>query len=161
MSTEQPPAGGGVEAPAVLASSAAVEREKLASVAPEGMATITFLITLNIQPGADPAKIREILPRLAAGVAAKPGAQFYQSYQKRPDLIEFIETFQDSAAALYHLQHQDMDLVAQWYSQIALESIAIVGPASDTLRAELAKYPMTNAPQYMDGLSGFPPQPTT
>mmetsp|Transcript_16615 Transcript_16615/g.31413 ORF Transcript_16615/g.31413 Transcript_16615/m.31413 type:complete len:152 (-) Transcript_16615:53-508(-) len=145
------------EKEAEVVSTLPAAREKLAPVAPS-MTTITFLMTLNIHPTAESKTIREVLGRLAASVAAKPGAQFYQSYQKRPDQIEFIETFRDSEAALYHLQNQDGALAALWFTQIALESITIVGPASEALRNELAGYPLANKPTYFDGLSGFPPQ---
>ncbi|CAE7559169.1 unnamed protein product, partial [Symbiodinium necroappetens] len=144
-------------APQPTAEEPAVKREILAPVVPS-MTTITFLITLNIQPTAETEKIREILAQLAQSVAAKPGASFYQSYQKRPDQIEFIETFRDSDAALWHLQNQDQALAALWFTQIALESITIIGPASEALRNELAGYPRANKPVYIAGLSGFPPQ---
>ncbi|CAE7580898.1 U2AF65A [Symbiodinium microadriaticum] len=152
---EQHPQTG--EVPQPTAEEPAVKREVLAPVVPS-MTTITFLITLNIQPTAETEKIREILAQLAQSVAAKPGASFYQSYQKRPDQIEFIETFRDSDAALWHLQNQDQALAALWFTQIALESITIIGPASEALRNELAGYPLANKPVYIAGLSGFPPQ---
>ena len=121
------------------------------------MNTITFLITLAVQPGADDQKVRETMAKLAASVGQKPGALFYQSYQVTEGKLEFIETFADSAAALYHLQNQDAELAATWFTMIELEAITVVGPADDALKSELDGYPLANKPCYVDTISGFPP----
>ena len=103
------------------------------------------------------------MKKLAESVRKKPGALFYQSFQRGAEKdnninkLEFIETFADSAAALYHLQHQDEKIASVWFSMIELDSITIVGPASEALRAVLDGYPIANKPVYVDTISGFPP----
>ena len=123
------------------------------------METITFLISLVIKPDADRQKIHETMKKLAESVRKKPGALFYQSFQRADDnnKLEFIETFADSAAALYHLQNQDESIASVWFSMIELDSITIVGPTSNELRGVLDGYPIANKPVYVDTISGFSP----
>ena len=122
------------------------------------METLTFLITLAVKPDADDTKIKDTMAKLAAGVGKKPGARFYQSFQRELGKLEFIETFADSAAALYHLQNQDAELAATWFTMIELHSITVVGPADAALRAELDSYPMPTKPVFVETISGFPPK---
>ena len=122
------------------------------------METITFLITLNIKDGVDDAKLRDTMAKLATSVSKKPGARFYQSFQREEGKLEFIETFSDSTSAIYHLQNQDESLAAFWFSMIELHSITVIGPSSDALRAELDGYPMASKPVYLDTISGFVPK---
>mmetsp|Transcript_60278 Transcript_60278/g.111796 ORF Transcript_60278/g.111796 Transcript_60278/m.111796 type:complete len:124 (-) Transcript_60278:191-562(-) len=121
------------------------------------MDTITFLITLAVKPDADDKQVRETMALLAKSVSEKPGALFYQSYQKTEGKLEFIETFKDSDAALYHLRNQPAELAATWFSMIELETISVIGPASDELKKELGGYPLANKPVYHETISGFPP----
>ena len=121
------------------------------------MDTITFLITLAVKPDASDKQVRETMALLAKSVSEKPGALFYQSYQKTEGKLEFIETFKDSDAALYHLRNQPAELAASWFSLIDLEAISVIGPASDELKSELARYPLASKPAYHDTISGFPP----
>ena len=121
------------------------------------MDTITFLITVNIKKDADDDKMRETMAQLAASVSQKPGARFYQSFQRQPGKLEFIETFSDSSAALHHLKNQDDKLAATWFAMIDLEAITVVGPASDALKAEIDTYPLPSKPVYVETISGFPP----
>ena len=123
------------------------------------METITFLITLSIKDGVDNEKLRETMAQLATSVSKKPGARFYQSFQREEgNKLEFIETFSDSASALHHLKNQDESLASFWFSMIELDAIVVIGPASDALRAELAGYPIVNKPVYADTISGFAPK---
>ena len=97
------------------------------------------------------------MAQLAEGVRAKPGARFYQSFQREETKVEFIETFSDSESALYHLRNQDEALAATWFTMIELLAITVVGPASLALREELDKYPLATKPVFLDTISGFPP----
>lgn len=121
------------------------------------METITFLITLAVKPDADDSKVRDTMAQLASSVRRKPGARFYQSFQREVGKLEFIEVFSNSDAALYHLKNQDDALAATWFSMIELHAITVVGPASDALKLELNGYPFPDKPVYVDTLSGFAP----
>ena len=121
------------------------------------MDTITFLILLAVKPDSDMKEVKETMASLAAGVSKKPGARFYQSYQREPGKLEFIETFSDSKAALYHLKNQEETLAAKWFSLIEFQAITIIGPADDALKDEIDGYPLPNKPVYVDTISGFPP----
>ena len=97
--------------------------------------------TTFVKPDADDKKVRETMSQLASSVRHKPGARFYQSFQREAGKLEFIETFSDPASALHHLKHQDETLAATWFTMIELHATTVVGPASDALRAELDGYP--------------------
>lgn len=124
----------------------------------EQMETITFLIKLAIKPNADLQKIRETMLLLAEQVSKKPGARFYQSFQRLDRELEFIESFSDSSSALFHLKNQDGKLAAEWFSMVELNEITVIGPVDEALRAELQSYPMKTKPVYVETISGFPPK---
>ena len=120
--------------------------------------SVTFVLTLAIQPGADDQEVRETAQRMAASTERKDGARFYLTFEREPGLLEYIETFTDSDAAEAHLHNQDESLLAHWFSLVSLAAVHVVGPVSDSLRKSLEAFPAKVPPTFSPAMCTFGPR---
>eukprot|EP00339_Tiarina_fusa_P029152 CAMPEP_0117031940 /NCGR_PEP_ID=MMETSP0472-20121206/22921_1 /TAXON_ID=693140 ORGANISM="Tiarina fusus, Strain LIS" /NCGR_SAMPLE_ID=MMETSP0472 /ASSEMBLY_ACC=CAM_ASM_000603 /LENGTH=123 /DNA_ID=CAMNT_0004740413 /DNA_START=16 /DNA_END=387 /DNA_ORIENTATION=+ len=122
------------------------------------MEAVTFMLTLTMKEDAKESEVRSTITKLAAFVEKKPGACFYQCFQRETGKIEFIETFRNSDSATAHLWNQDEELLQQWFELIELSSCTVIGPASDSLKKALDSFSTASPVAYVDTWAGFGPR---